>query len=406
MRPDFLQNYHSSSLRWVLYSYLLEGFRNHIRTATADQNSNDNHDTKWLSSYINNIMVVDVRDTLFQRDPFTFCKTKSSCENRIITGSEGSNTIESCSWNTKWVKACFSDNLFQAVKGATISCSGFSIGSSSKLLEYINLMSDILLGKSHLSKKFPVCEENGVDQGIHNVILSLGLIEGFESIPDYYYDAANDNVSPVVNLQSSSVTSKYVEQGNKITEIRSVQSTSLFPVVHQYDRLFKYQLEMVNKYANWVNATDFEGHIRADSCSTNYEFIENYDIFKGVCDYKVRRTITITSCCEMCNQIRDTYFSDLYARILSGNQSPLNEEEHLQQAQKNNICTGFSYIDGNCFLKTCASAKNSLTREFFRMRYQTSLTDIEMSKLDTDEKYLNVRSSIQESKGLYSALLF
>lgn len=53
------------------------------------------------------------------------------------------------------------------------------MGSTNRVLEYIGTISLILHGEklpnhpNFDTSKFPSCERNGVDQGIHNVILGL-----------------------------------------------------------------------------------------------------------------------------------------------------------------------------------------------------------------------------------------
>lgn len=408
LRPVFLQNFHPSSLRWVLYSFFFNNFRNYIEMGDkVTHHEGPNHELKWLEKYVKYMMVADVRDTLFQADPFAYCNNKtnnnSSCDNRIISGQEASNTIESCIWNSKWISKCFSHSLYQSIKGSSISCSGFSIGSGSKVLEYINLMSDILLGKTSLSKKYPFCEENGVDQGIHNVILSLGLIDNFDSIEESRFDG---NFAPVVHLQSSLISSDLDKTLGKVTEIRN--SHGLPPVVHQYDRVFKFYLEMADLYASWANASDFESHIKAGVCASNYEIIRNYDLFQGVCDYKLKRTLSIMHCCKICNQLREAYFTDLYSKVLMGSNRPTDRQTGVdldQPLDHINTCTGFSYSTGNCYMKMCGTSRNELSREFFKLRYQSPLNITEMRRLDSDVKYLKVKQSIKEKEGLFSAFL-
>ncbi len=79
-------------------------------------------------------------------------------------------------------------------------CSGVSLGASHKMAHYIFLMSSIMMGKSDLSNLFPKCEGRGVDQGAHNVIMALGLIQNSVGISE---TISHHIGSPFMNLQSS-----------------------------------------------------------------------------------------------------------------------------------------------------------------------------------------------------------
>ncbi len=48
----------------------------------------------------------------------------------------------------------------------------------SAALEYMRTMNDIIVGKDHSQgAKFPHCERNGVDQGVHNVLVHTGALK-------------------------------------------------------------------------------------------------------------------------------------------------------------------------------------------------------------------------------------
>jgi hypothetical protein len=52
------------------------------------------------------------------------------------------------------------------VSDRPIICSGISLGTIDEMTEYIKLMTEKIL-----SPDFAKCERNGVDQGIHNVLV-------------------------------------------------------------------------------------------------------------------------------------------------------------------------------------------------------------------------------------------
>jgi hypothetical protein len=133
-------------------------------------------------------------------------------------------TIGECGWNGGWVKDCFGPTLLSEIGSKNIICSGVSIGTMDTVFEYLTLMDDVVMGRkvSPIAQRgrFPTCERNGVDQGVHNVLVHKGLIGGLK--------VWSQRDSPVVNLQARRAVVAGVEVRN---EARGVAL-----VVHQYDR--------------------------------------------------------------------------------------------------------------------------------------------------------------------------
>ncbi len=70
-----------------------------------------------------------------------------------------------------------------------VICSGVSCGHTGAVVPYIELMASITAGgggvlagsitnQSQPPNQFPHCERNGVDQGVHNVLVHTGRIKG------------------------------------------------------------------------------------------------------------------------------------------------------------------------------------------------------------------------------------
>ena len=155
----FLESYHPSSLRWGL---ILKYFKNE----------------ETRKKYFK-VLLVDVRDTFFQSDPFELISEGVSS---VFYGFKGveSITISECGWNGGWIRDCFGDNLLGNVGGNNIICSGVSIGTMDSVYEYLVNMDDILMNRktTELSMKsnFPRCERNGVDQGVRTNFISLNIL--------------------------------------------------------------------------------------------------------------------------------------------------------------------------------------------------------------------------------------
>ena len=89
---------------------------------------------------------------------------------------------------------------------------------------YLQLMNSIVIGEANNrefpSSKFPSCERNGVDQGVHNVLVHKN------KIPNLKIWGQRDG--PVANMQAELYRLTGMKVRNKMRD--------LVPVAHQYDR--------------------------------------------------------------------------------------------------------------------------------------------------------------------------
>jgi hypothetical protein len=196
----------------------------------------------------NRVLLIDVRDSYFQSNPFDIipliAKNSTSAGNDPSTTKIGPNTTTSlpsflvfsesevsnigkCHWNSDWIKDCFNPILFTEVASKRIINSGVTIGTADRIYEYLQLMEDIVLGlnKTELSResRFPGCERNGVDQGVHNVIVHTHAL-GTTAIKMY-----SQVDGPVANMQAGLA---------RVFDDATVTNAQKQPVAiaHQYDR--------------------------------------------------------------------------------------------------------------------------------------------------------------------------
>lgn len=200
---EYLEKYHPSSLRWALIAKYFE---------------NENTRKKYSK-----VLLIDVRDSYFQSDPFKIIPDGVVNAFYVFKGVE-SVSIGACGWNGGWVRDCFGENILTEMGNNNIICSGVSIGTMDAVYEYLKSMEDILLNtkKSQLSidSKFPFCERNGVDQGVHNVLVYRNMIK--------YLSIMSESDGNVVNLQGK--TANVLKK--RVTNLKG----DIFPIVHQYDR--------------------------------------------------------------------------------------------------------------------------------------------------------------------------
>lgn len=153
------RGYHPSSYRWML-------IRDWMRSLPAAQ--------QYAS-----VLFTDVRDAVFQGDPFAAAATAAASAPGGAAAGAGAGaphpqhpvfmafleakprTIAECGWNAGWVRDCFGEAGLQSVGNNVISCSGTSLGTWESALAYANLLADeIAVNK---------CERNG------ELELELGL---------------------------------------------------------------------------------------------------------------------------------------------------------------------------------------------------------------------------------------
>ncbi len=81
VQPLFLQQYHPSSLRWILFNYYLAK-------------------NPELFTQYKRVVFADVRDTTFQSDPFDLMPQSNGIFKAF--GENGGLAIRDCGWNGGW----------------------------------------------------------------------------------------------------------------------------------------------------------------------------------------------------------------------------------------------------------------------------------------------------------------
>eukprot|EP00240_Pyramimonas_obovata_P002537 CAMPEP_0118928546 /NCGR_PEP_ID=MMETSP1169-20130426/5777_1 /TAXON_ID=36882 /ORGANISM="Pyramimonas obovata, Strain CCMP722" /LENGTH=724 /DNA_ID=CAMNT_0006870553 /DNA_START=461 /DNA_END=2638 /DNA_ORIENTATION=+ len=111
------------------------------------------------------VQACDIRDVAFQADPFL---TVSAGEEAVhIFEEDASMTIGKCGTNSRWIQACYG-GAAQRVAAQPISCSGYAIGTAKAMAQYFEVMAGEIRENAR-------CEQNGIDQGMHNVLVNSAL---------------------------------------------------------------------------------------------------------------------------------------------------------------------------------------------------------------------------------------
>ena len=192
--PAKHQSFHPSSYRWMLmYDHLSS-----ITPAPYDA-----------------LFMTDVRDTVFLRDPFTAIMTQG--DGLYVAMESAHVPIAQEGWNSGWIRDCFGDPMVQKVGREVVSCSGTTLGTWDAALAYLKTIAGLI--REHES-----CERNGIDQGVHNVIVHTRLMA-----PHAVYPQTNEK--GLIATVQSMPTLRRNEWGYVVNEAGETVS-----VVHQVDR--------------------------------------------------------------------------------------------------------------------------------------------------------------------------
>lgn len=142
------------------------------------------------------IMLTDLRDVVFQSDPFAFKYPPGlSC-----FLEDESKTIGSCPFNSPWVINTLGRDVHDNLADKLISCAGVTVGDYDAMIEYLRLMVSF------------ISVQGANDQGAHNGIVHLGLMP---------------NITVYENEKGPVIT---------VGNMRNPKFGSKAAIVHQYDR--------------------------------------------------------------------------------------------------------------------------------------------------------------------------
>lgn len=110
-----------------------------------------------------NVLLTDIRDVVFQREPFSMLTSDSlyvAMENHSIGG---------CQYNEKWLLLGYDAHVLDSLRSDRVSCAGTTIGSTYNIMRYLKAM---LLEMFNLKDSFDC-----VDQAPHNALLHRNKLE-------------------------------------------------------------------------------------------------------------------------------------------------------------------------------------------------------------------------------------
>ena len=195
-RPAGLEHLPYNAVRYFLYLEYLK--------ASADR--------------YDHILISDVRDVVFQRDPFDFPWPQGiNC-----TLEDRRMTLGQCPHNAQWIRGHQGEGVLQSVSDKPISCSGTTVADLDGMVRYLEILT---------AKLAPFTDGErmaGYDQGVHNVLVHTGGLPGV---------TLHDNFGPILTLGYTKGEPPMDDTGHVLNE-----SGERAVIVHQYDRkpnLFK-----------------------------------------------------------------------------------------------------------------------------------------------------------------------
>lgn len=171
------------------------------------------------------VLLTDVRDVVFQGDPFT--RTPSG---RVEFFLESDRLIGNCPINRDWMERAYGAAVAQELANRPVSCAGTIMGAPDGLLEYLIYMVRDLVSVP------PQHRFSGVDQAIHNHILARDLIPGSVAV------ANGGTVMTVPGSEASGIT---MHSDGSIVNPDGGRS----PIVHQYDRDSRVNAAVIARYS-------------------------------------------------------------------------------------------------------------------------------------------------------------
>jgi hypothetical protein len=156
------------------------------------------------------ILLTDVRDVIFQSDPFNGFHDELAVFNESQT-----ITIKDEEFNRDWIKKGFGENAFAELADKKIYCSGTIMGSYKGIMNFLEVF---LMACIDYSIPFNF---KGIDQGVFNYLIHTGKLNGIRK---------HDNGDIIFTACPEAVPRCEYENGMLAFEGKTPS------LVHQYDR--------------------------------------------------------------------------------------------------------------------------------------------------------------------------
>jgi hypothetical protein len=125
---------------------------------------------EWLhrNHEVRKALLADVRDAIFQSDPFTLLGPGEDC-----VFFEESGEVGSCAINHGWIDHMFGEDAWRPFGERKIICAGTILGTRAGLLRFLDAFVDGVMR----ARRFDPVFHGGFDQGIVNFVVRSGSVE-------------------------------------------------------------------------------------------------------------------------------------------------------------------------------------------------------------------------------------
>ncbi|HSY16774.1 MAG TPA: hypothetical protein VK815_00505 [Candidatus Acidoferrales bacterium] len=124
------------------------------------------------SAAYSHVLLTDVRDVLFQADPFAFEKPDGLC----VFLADRSKTIGTCNHNTNSMLRGFGPEALKELRDKPIACAGTTLGTTAAICDHLSKVTRLLCAKK---------QRESIDQSVHNFVINkqpparLNVFENF-----------------------------------------------------------------------------------------------------------------------------------------------------------------------------------------------------------------------------------
>ena len=202
---------------------------------------------KEFGGQYKHVMLTDIRDVIFQKDPFNFSIGEKLC---CFLEREGVSLGQQYD-NAEWMELAFGEATREQLSDSPIVCSGVTIGPTDLIIDYLEKMADLFMrapGKgwevAPMAGQISGQKWTGLDQGVHNYLVFNALLPRFTLYPNDGGPVLTVGIEDKVSLNNCGFIV------NKCGDVPNI--------VHQYDRHWHvakryYSLRVIWKHG-WLAA--------------------------------------------------------------------------------------------------------------------------------------------------------
>lgn len=161
---------------------------------------------------IDNIFLTDIRDVVFQSDPFANYPVKS------IEFFAEPELFKNClEHNAPWYAGIYGVDKLKEIEMEYVLCAGTTMGNRKTIVQYIQELVKEITRLEQIGRAHGTC-----DQAVHNHLVYTGVFDDYR---------INQNGSGLVSTMHHSQILKFNRQGQMLND-----DGTPTPVIHQYDR--------------------------------------------------------------------------------------------------------------------------------------------------------------------------